>query len=231
MNLKIISIFIAVLIAAYYSNAQGFKKVSSPKGITISRDNEPVNNKGTNAGISLGFNYVGSKLYEAIVSPVDDKLVIDKFLPLSFVVSTGVVFPLGDKMKAKSYYVSNDTGNNTKYVIPNGWYAVIAVNLAQFSGAKSNSVFNTRIDGGLGFGYRFSEEWMITGTFEMVTFNQPREFVKKAEGQILYEGGDPSGDKITAISPTDTRFYKSQYFPSVSLKAMFLISGQFLKDL
>ena len=96
------------------------------------------------------------------------------------------------------------------------------VNLLTFNSAATGSVFNKRLDGGLGVGYRLNDELQIAATFEMISYRLPRDFlVDESRDKVI---NNAAGTPITTILPENSDYYADRYLPSVSLKLFYLIA-------
>jgi hypothetical protein len=99
---------------------------------------------------------------------------------------------------------------------------VATVNLVTFNSAGNGSIFNQKIDGGLGLGYRINDDLQVALTYEMISYRQPREFLFDLKGKELTE----SGQAITTINPDDNNYFRDRYMPSFSFKFFYLIKGK-----
>ena len=137
-------------------------------------------NRGFNVGVSLGVNRVFDKLYEATISPVDNKLSLNRLQRSAFVMSTVIAVPLSKGELGGSYARRLDGQGKAYgpvYYVPYGLYLIAAVNLTTFHDAMKGGVFNQKIDGGLGLGYRLNHDLQIALTFEKISVRQPRDFL------------------------------------------------------
>lgn len=189
-------------------------------------------NKGINFGVSLGFNRVFGNLHEARISPIDNRLHITSTSRSAFLISTGVSVPLSFRpveggIVNKAYkYFKKDNEKIINY-IPYGLYLVATVNLVTFSSAGDGSVFNKRIDGGLGFGYRVNDDVQFAVTYEMISYRQPRPFLYDYDGKQITLPAQLA--PITALNEDDNNYFRDRYMPSISLKVFYLIRGSSTK--
>lgn len=204
-------------------NAQEFNK-------STDKDTSKLENKvnlGIDFGISLGYNFVTENLYEARISPIDNRLLVSDATKTSFLLSTAIAVPLfsiGGKYYTKTINTKTTEGKDDKlvtgYRLPYGIYLVGTVNLASFNGASEGTVFNKKIDGGLGIGYRFNEDFLIAGTFEMVSVSQPRDFlINSYKGQVI----NVNGQTLTSLQQDNGDFFHDKYCPSFSIKIVYLL--------
>ncbi len=180
-------------------------------------------NKGYNVGVSLGGSYVLGRLYETGLSPIDHTLYLDPAKRSAFLMSTALAIPLSKGELGGSYFRKYDEQGKVSgpvYYIPYGLYLVATVNLATFHDAMGGGVFNQRIDGGLGLGYRINHDLMLSLTFEKLSISQPRDFLFRYNGQVILIDGQP----LTALDPADTGYFRTNYFSSFALKLIYLFS-------
>lgn len=204
------------------SNAQeGVKEITKSEADPI----ENKVNKGVDFGISLGFNSVFDKIYDARISPLDNKLKITDVPKSAFLISTGVSVPLTKGKLGGRYYRKLDAAGKPVgpvYYVPYGLCFVATVNLVSFNSAATGSLFNSKIDGGLGLGYRVNDNFQIAMTYEMISYRQPRQFLLDNYNEQVLK--TPNGDIITSINPDDNNYFRDKYMPSLSLKFFYLIS-------
>lgn len=180
-------------------------------------------NKGYNVGVSLGSSYVFGRLYEAGISPIDTKLYLDPAKRSAFLMSTALAIPLSKGELGGSYFRKYDDEGKVSgpvYYVPYGLYLVATVNLATFHDAMGGGVFNQRIDGGLGLGYRLNHDLMFSLTFEKLSIRQPRNFLFDYTGQVVPVNGQP----LTALDTADTSYFKTSYFSSLAIKLIYLFN-------
>ncbi len=180
-------------------------------------------NKGYNVGVSLGGSYVLGRLYETGLSPIDHTLYLDPAKRSAFLMSTALAIPLSKGELGGSYFRKYDEQGKVTgpvYYIPYGLYLVATVNLATFHDAMGGGVFNQRIDGGLGLGYRINHDLMFSLTFEKLSIRQPRDFLFAYNHQVILIDGQP----LTTLDPADNSYFKTNYFSSFALKLIYLFS-------
>lgn len=199
-------------------------------------------NKGINFGASLGFSTTFDKVYEARLSPLDNKLKITTTSQPAFLLSTGVAFPLsnagirrnkeakgGDDTSSKGLggRFFQETGSDGQatgkgYYVPYGFYALATVNLVTFNSAAAGSIYNQKLDGGLGLGYRINDNVLIAATFEMISYRTPRDFlVNDYRDKVLTNA---AGTAITTLNQDDNDYFTNRYMPSVSVKFFYLFA-------
>jgi len=229
-------LFPALLFAFGFSHGQGTipiskekaKALTTPPAAGAAEDAGNVENKinkGINFGVSLGFNTVFDKLYEARISPLDNHLLITSLPRTAFLISTGLSVPLTHGSLGGKYYRKLDNNGapfGDVYYVPYGLCFVATVNLVTFNSAGNGSVFNQKIDGGLGLGYRINDDLQLALTYEMISYKQPREFLFGKEGTTLTQ----NGETVTSINPDNNDYFHDKYMPSISLKFFYLIKGK-----
>ena len=186
-------------------------------------------NKGYHIGVSLGVNRAFNKLYEAVISPIDNKLSLNTMQRSAFVMSTVVAVPLSKGELGGSYSRRIDGQGKAYgpvYYVPYGLYLVAAINLTTFHDAMQGGVFNQKIDGGLGLGYRLNHDLQIALTFEKVSVRQPRDFLFNYQNQVININGQP----LTTLNPDDNSYFKTDYLSSLSLKFVYILSGRKLSN-
>ncbi len=189
---------------------------------------DPIPNKvneGLDFGISLGFNSVFDRIYEARISPLDNKLKITTVPKAAFLISTGVSVPITKgKLGGRYYRKLNAAGTPTGpvYFVPYGLCFVATVNLVSFNSAATGSLFNQKIDGGLGLGYRVNDNFQIAMTYEMISYRQPRQFLMDNYNDKILSNA--SGDVISSINIDDNDYFRDKYMSSISLKFFYLIA-------
>ena len=217
---KIIS-FLLFIITVVFCYPQGIKEIQKSDADQI--DNKV--NKGVDFGVSLGFNSVFEKIYDARISPLDNKLKITTIPRAAFLLSTGVSVPLTKGKMGGRYYRKLDgkgIAEGPVYFVPYGLCFIATVNLITFNSGASGSAFNQKIDGGLGFGFRVNDNFQIALTGEMISYRQPRKFLLEGyKDQILKT---PNGDVVSSINPDDNNYFMDKYMPSISFKFFYLIA-------
>lgn len=186
-------------------------------------------NRGFNVGVSLGVNRVFDKLYEATISPVDNKLSLNRLQRSAFVMSTVIAVPLSKGELGGSYARRLDGQGKAYgpvYYVPYGLYLIAAVNLTTFHDAMKGGVFNQKIDGGLGLGYRLNHDLQIALTFEKISVRQPRDFLFDYQNQVITVNGQP----LTTLNTDDTGYFKTDYLSALSLKFVYILSGRKLSN-
>jgi hypothetical protein len=216
---------VVLFLMAFLSAVAQTKKVD-PDTVTNAQ-NLILINKGVNWGVSLGFNSVFSKLHDARISPLDNQLKISNFSRVGFVISTGLSVPLfsnpldeNNQLDKKTSYFQNTKDKGILYYVPRKFYLVATVNVITFNSAGDGSLFNKRIDGGLGLGYRVNDDVQIAVTGEMISYRQPRNFLYDYNNKTLTLPGQAT--PLTTINLDDNDYFMDRYMPSVSLKVIYL---------
>ncbi len=117
----------------------------------------------------------------------------------------------------------DNAGNPTgaPYFVPTGLSVIASLNLVTFNSALGGAgIFNQKLDGGLGLGYTFGENVQIALTYEMISFRQPRDFLKKYEGQTV----KVNNENLTNIALDDNDYYIDKYIPSFSFKVVYILN-------
>ncbi len=186
--------------------------------------------KGIDFGISLGFNSAFSTIYDARISPLDNRLKITKVPRTAFMISTGISVPLTRKNRLNGrYYRKLVDGEPTGpvYYVPFGWCLIATVNIITFNSAASGSAFNQKIDGGFGIGYKISDNLQLAVTGEMISYRQPRQFLLDGYNDKILTA--PTGEVISSINPDDNNYFRDKYMPAISFKFFYLFSYKPLK--
>ncbi|GHB58202.1 hypothetical protein [Persicitalea jodogahamensis] len=214
-----IAIALVMSIPAVHAQNYGVKTLPAPAADSLSFRI----NKGFNLGVSLGGSYVFGRLYEAGISPIDNKMYLDPARRSAFLMSTALAIPLSKGELGGSYFRKYDERGHVYgpvYFVPYGLYLVATVNLATFHDAMGGGVFNQRVDGGLGLGYRLNRDLMLSLTFEKLSIRQPRSFLFDYAGQIIPVNGQP----LTALDAADNSYFKTNYFSSLAIKLIYLFN-------
>jgi hypothetical protein len=193
---------------------------------------DPPINKGFGFGVSLGYNYVFDKLQDVQLSPMDNTVKVSRATRTSFLLSTTVSAPLlrvGGDHSRKLFKTEAVGGTQVgpAYYIPYGLYLVATVNLLNFSEAGNGSIFNKKIDGGLGLGYRINDDVLIALTYEMLSVRQPRDFlVNDFQNKTV----SINNEVVTKLDNNDDTFFTDKYLPSLSFKLVYLIRSEKVKE-
>lgn len=224
--LTIISIFTTLLV---FSQGDGVKSLTKDEADKI--DNKV--NKGINFGISLGFNSVFDNLYEARISPIDQRVMVNSIPKTSFLISTALSVPLTKgKLGGRYYRKLDEDGKEVGpvYYVPFGFCLIATINLVTFNSAATGTIFNQKIDGGLGIGYRINEDVQIALTYEMLSVRQPRDFLLNDETGFKNKPILINNQPLTSLGMDDNDYFRDRYMPSLSLKFIYLIRGDKTKD-
>ena len=182
-------------------------------------------NKGVDFGVSLGFNTLFHRIYDARISPLDNKLKISEVPNSAFLLSTGISVPISQGHFGGRYYRKLDSNGDEYgpvYYVPFGFCFLATINLVSFNSAATGSSFNQKIDGGLGLAYRINDNFQLALTYEMISQRQPRDFlIKNYKDEELKTS---NGTIINSITPDDNDYFYDKYIPSVSFKFFYLIS-------
>lgn len=210
----------ALLMNCAFGQVEGTKEISKAQADQLGN----IKTKGVKYGISLGFNRAFDNLYDARISPVDTTLLLQKTSNVSFLLSTSVSFPILKGFFGGSYYRKLDAAGNAvgdPYFVPRGLSVIASVNLVTFNSALGGAgLFNEKLDGGLGLGYAFGDNVQIALTYEMISFRQPRSFLKKYEGKVV----KVDNQNISNIAIDDNNYYIDKYIPSISFKVIYILN-------
>lgn len=203
------------------NKSQSINKLSNTEAV---ENKYGIEKEGISFGLSLGFSSLLSDHKDALISPIDQKLIITNNQRASFLISSVISFPLGtqDKNGAKVKISRDKNGDPVgKAKIPSNWSLLAIVNIAQFNNSTTNTIFNQRISGGLGFSYSFTHTLSIGASFELNSVIQPRDFLLDLEGQSIII----DEETIENLDINDRNFFKEEYLPSISLKLIYKIKG------
>lgn len=202
------------------------QEVSMTPGQIRNKENSGVHfidtlkSKSVKVGISLGYSALLGNLYNASISPIDNTLKLQNQFPANFLISTALVInPIKtlrvlEESNSKVLRVVGEQLQNISFVA--------TVNLVSF-GSSTETLFNKKIDGGLGIGYKMSDDFHIAFTAEMFSVKQLREYlIKGYNNQELVI----DGKSLTAFDETDTRLFHDKYVPGFSLKFIYIIANK-----
>ncbi|TDB64067.1 hypothetical protein [Arundinibacter roseus] len=216
---KALYLFCWLLLTVNAGHAQKIKSKTLPEWSADSISGKV--NKGYSLGVSLGSTVVFNPLYEAVISPIDSRLYLNRMKQSAFLMSTVLAMPLSKGELGGSYFRKYDESGKPfgpVYYIPYGLYLVATVNLTAFHDAMNGGVFNQRIDGGLGLGYRINHDLMVSLTYEKLSIRQPRDFLFDYQNQVITINGQP----LTTLDTTDGGFFKTEYFGTMAIKIVYL---------
>ncbi|MBV7270654.1 hypothetical protein [Winogradskyella luteola] len=204
-----------------YGQIEGTKEISKDDAEQLGN----IKKKGIKFGVSFGFNQTFDELVDARISPIDTTLTLQNTSKTSFLLSTTLSFPILSKwLGGGSYYRKLDGSGNPvgdPYFVPSGLSIVTTINLVTFNSALGGAgLFNQKLDGGLGLGYTFGENVQLALTYEMISFRQPRDFLKELNGQTV----EVNGSNLMSLSLDDNDYFIDKYMPSVSLKIVYLLN-------
>jgi hypothetical protein len=164
-------------------------------------------------GFGIGWNHRGARVYDYSISPVGYKLSRDEVNKSSCVLSTMICY------SPKMWYVrTNDT---TPFRAP-GWFTIMAgLNLADI-GSESGAVFNKKIGGGIGVGLNIQNFVHLGVLLDYMPYRILRSnFERYLDQQIVI--GTPN-TLLTSLDETDNNYFITKFFPSISIKAVFIIN-------
>lgn len=171
-------------------------------------------------GFSLGYSYIPTSIYDGSISPFDNTLKLQKQFPANFLISTALVINPVEK-----YELLVNSDNKILKVIGrqlSNISFIATVNLVSI-GSKAETLFNKKIDGGLGVGYRLNEDFHLALTAEMFSVKQLKDYIMDGyKDKVL----SIDGQAVTALDPADTRLFTDKYVPGFSLKFIYILSGK-----
>lgn len=186
----------------------------------IEGDNLSIENKVVKLGMSLGFVYIPIQLYDATISPIDNTLKLDRQFPVNFLISSAlVVNPFG----------KNKQDDDSEKKIISKILAclkdvsfIASINLIQL-GATNTTIFNKKIDGGLGLGIKLSDNFHVSCTAEMLSIRQLRGFITnyyKDKSILVNE------QNLVALDFNDNKFFVDRYILCGCLKFIYIIANK-----
>ncbi|RLJ98826.1 hypothetical protein [Tenacibaculum discolor] len=204
-----------------FSQIEGTKEISKKDADSLGH----IKKKGIKFGVSFGFNQTFDELVDARISPIDTTLTLQNTSRTSFLLSTTLSFAILSKwLGGGRYYRKLDVSGNpvgNPYFVPSGLSIVTTINLVTFNSALGGAgLFNQKLDGGLGLGYTFGENVQLALTYEMISFRQPRDFLKELNGQTV----EVKGSKLMSLNLDDNDYFIDKYIPSVSLKIIYILN-------
>lgn len=225
--------FTITMLLSFCSYSQNITKLTEEEGKEIEKKEhlEAKVNRKVIFGVSLGYLTVFDEIYEARISPINNKIIIDKLTRQAYLLSTGVAIPFGNMGKlGGAYYRKLDEKGKpygNLYYVPSGLHFVASVNLVMFNSAATGSIYNNRLDGGLGVGYRASEDFLLSLTYEMISYRQPREFILKDYKEKAIE---IDGKVLTALAEDNNDYFRNRYMPAISFKFVYLFGGDKIRQ-
>jgi len=219
MKTKLTYPIIVLLVSITPACAQETTAITKSDAKDLKGEGMKVNSNVIKMGLSLGFNYLTKDLHDATLSVVDNSLKLQKVNPVSFLLSTAVVVnPI------KSFYRKLDAHGNAVgevYSVPSRLSFVATVNLAQFG--SEGTTFNKKIDGGLGFGIRLSEDFHLALTAEMISARQLRNYaVDEFENKPIVI----DNETLNALDVKDDRLFVDNYYFGLSVKFIYILVGK-----
>jgi hypothetical protein len=107
------------------------------------------------------------------------------------------------------------------YFVPYGLCFVATINLVSFNSAGTGSLFNQKVDGGLGLGYRINDDFQLALTAEMISYRLPRDFLINDYNDKLLT--DTNGKVVTAINYGNNDYFVDRYMLYILFKLLYLI--------
>jgi hypothetical protein len=207
-----------ILTLAFNASAQRNETLTKEEGNTLKESGTNVHDNLFKFGMSLGFNYLTTKLYNPSLSVGDNKLKVQDASPYTYLLSTCVIInPI------KKYYrkVENGVQVGDAYPVYTPLSFVATVNLAQFG---ANETFNKKLDGGLGLGIRLIDDFHLALTAEMISNRQLRDYVLTDYLDKTIPGVD--GKNLNALDVKDDRLFIDRYDLGFSVKFVYILAGK-----
>ena len=162
-------------------------------------------------GFSIGYRQAFSIgeadkfLAEASISPIDSTLQVELINRHSFLVSAVIsVYPFD--------------GKTEKWHKDLGAYANI--NLAEIaSDGNFQSIFNQKIEGGMGLAWRFSDEFAIGAGYEFIFHRRIRDYVFNSVGKQI----TVQGNVLTELDESDDSLFRSDNVHAWTVKFIFYL--------
>lgn len=185
----------------------------------VQEGGKEMDRPGIRFGVSMGFNWTLDELFDSRISILDTTLKLERTTSNSFMLSTTASFPiraLGGTITVRKRLEDGTWGPWVEKW--RGLSVIATVNLVTFNSAIGGTgLFNQKLDGGLGLGYMLGERMQFAVTYEMLSFRQPREFIRSMQNKPLIV----SGHKVTSISEDDNDYFMNKYVPSISIKFIY----------
>jgi hypothetical protein len=186
-------------------------EVNTPTGPTAEGDVPiSVRNIKFGAGFGISTNLQNAYSY-ALVAP-DYTLSKERISRVGGVASGVVMY------NKTIYYYRGEDETSEPYSRTYPLSALLAINLASLAPTSTSSAtgFNTRLDLGLGIGYRFDEHIQFGLFMDFASQRFLREAYAQYEGKAIPDY-KPS-QNLTALDPTDDHYFISRTVPSFSFK-------------
>jgi hypothetical protein len=179
-------------------------------------DSVPTKNKSINIGLCLGYNFLCKQIDNAFISPDSNLLRFEPEPIYSFVASTVIVFPIiASKTKSSVKLLVDNQGNVVKAnKYSNGLTGVISLNLLQLKNAENNAALNYKLDGGIGLGYRFNDNYLFSVTYDLTSVLQPRDYLYDYKDKQLIINNNP----LPSLNTNDPSYFYARYVSSISIR-------------
>lgn len=166
---------------------------------------EELNNSKVKVGISFGprISLDSNKFRSfATIAPNDTTVKIEYEDRTSFYLSSSlVVFPW----------------NFPKNKILKGFGFTANINLVELGNARQESSFNRKIDGGVGFAFKFHESVTLSLTYEKISKRVLQDWVPDFENKKIIVNNHP----ITSLDYTNDQYYKDSSSDSLGINLIF----------
>lgn len=251
MNIFLLSITLlgSLLAIPYSGQAQKKSKQGGPptvNGIKIpaagratsplKASDVPISTRSVKFGVGVGVSGYLKNVYSYALTAPSYTLASEKISPVAGVFSGVVIF------NKSIFYYPADSGSSTAtgeaYARTNPISALLAVNLATFAASATSTAagFNTRLDLGVGVGYRFDENFQIGLMLDFASLRFLRDAYTQYEGKPMpvYATSTTAttmpattpAQPLTALDPTDEHYFISHTVPSLSLKFIYNLTPE-----
>lgn len=183
---------------------------------------QEVKGKNFKFGLSIGPSYALTKTYSYTLRAPDYALTRQQESRAAFVLSGVVAY------NKTAYYRHTDENGDPMgqpYARPYPLSALLSLNLAEFT--NTGAAFNRQVDGGIGLGYRASENFHLG------------LFLEASARRFLYEAYDQYLDKplpsfvasqpLTVLAQDDATYFLSKPVFSLTFKLVYIFSDELPK--
>jgi hypothetical protein len=201
----------------------------------IEAGDTPISKRSVKFGVGLGVSSYLKDVYSyALIAP-NYTLSKEKVSPIAGVFSGVVIFN-----KSIYYYKGKDV-DTEPYARTYPLSALLAVNLATFAASATSTAagFNTRLDLGVGIGYRFDDNFQIGLMLDFASMRFLREAYQRYEDNPIPAyattvttpattngPATTSVQNLTALDSNDDHYFISHTVPSISLKFIYNLTPE-----
>lgn len=227
--MRTLILFIVLYAARRCAFSQSYLRLSEASFQDLKLSGVKVNSLSSlKIGGSLGYNIIARNPYDLSINPVDKTLQLEKVGLGSVVLSTVIlVSPKTFYLrkiketvkKGDALYGSSKNTEGEIFSVPSKFSIGMVMNVAQF--ASETKVYNQKIDGGLGAGWRFSDNFSMLGSIEFNGIRQPRKYIiDQYVGKQLVI----NEDVVTSVNIDDNRIFINKARLTFSLKAVLVLN-------